>query len=174
MLLGVMFIKLLFHIKLCILFWCCYAECKYYFFTYLYGFMFQKTLCFTSQMFYGSNIPIHSYTINKIIFIITTITIIIIIIIFNFNITIIIVIIIIAIIKSTIVIIIILSFVLHFFDIKICVSPSQHLNYCHKVALQWFPEQSEVCSLLQAKNFFDFFSILGCKVWVTSIFLFPS
>ena len=64
--------------------------------------MFQKTLCFTSQMFYGSNIPIHSYTINKIIFIITTITIIIIIIIFNFNITIIIVIIIIAIIKSTI------------------------------------------------------------------------
>ena len=94
-------------------------------------------LCFTSQMFYVSNIPIHSYTINKIIFIITTITIIIIIIIiFNFNITIIIVIIIIAIIKSTIVIIIILSFVLHFFDIKICVSPSQHLNYCHKVALQ--------------------------------------
>ena len=53
-------------------------------------------------------------------------------------------------------------------------SPSQHLNYCHKVALQWFPKQSEVCSLLQAKNFFDFFSILGCKVWVTSIFLFPS
>ena len=104
MLLGVMFIKLLFHIKLCILFWCCYAECKYYFFTYLYGFMFQKILCFTSQMFYVRDIPIHSYTINKIIFIITTITIIIIIIIiiiFNFNITII-VIIIIAIIKSTI------------------------------------------------------------------------
>ena len=67
--------------------------------------MFQKTLCFTSQMFYVRDIPIHSYTINKIIFIITTITIIIIIIIiiiFNFNITIIIVIIIIAIIKSTI------------------------------------------------------------------------
>ena len=92
----------------------------------MYGFMFQKTLCFTSQMFYVRNIPIHSYTINKIIFIITTITIIIIIIIiiiFNFNITIIIVIIIIAIIKSTIVIIIILSFVLHFFDIKsLCVT----------------------------------------------------
>ena len=72
-------------------------------------------------MFYVRNIPICSYTINKITFIITTITtiiiiiIVIIIIIINFNITIIIIIITI-IIKSTI--IIILSFVLYFFDIR--------------------------------------------------------
>ena len=60
--------------------------------------MFQKKLCFTNQMFYVRNISIHSYTINKITFIINTITttiiIIIIIIIFNFNISIIIIIII--------------------------------------------------------------------------------
>ena len=72
-------------------------------------------------MFYVRNIPISSYTINKITFIINTITtiiiIIIIIIIFNFNITIIIIIIITIIIKS-IIVIIILSLVLHFFDIR--------------------------------------------------------
>ena len=59
--------------------------------------MFQKKLCFTNQMFYVRNISIHSYTINKITFIINTITtiiiIIFIIIIFNFNISIIIIII---------------------------------------------------------------------------------
>ena len=83
--------------------------------------MFQKTSsCFTNQMFYVRNIPIGSYTSNKITFIITTIIIImmIIIIIFNFNITFILIIIITLIIKSTIVIPIILSFVLHFFDIR--------------------------------------------------------
>ena len=75
-----------------------------------------KVICFTNQMFYVRNIPICSYNISKII----TITMnIIIIMIFNFNITIIIVIITITIIKSIIVIsIIILSFVLHFFDIR--------------------------------------------------------
>ena len=117
------------------LFWCSCTECKCYFFTYLQGFMFQKT-CFTNQMFYVRNIPIHSYTINKNTFIINTITtiiiIIIIIIIFNFNITIIIIIniitiiiiiiIITIIIKSTI-IIIIFSFILHFFNIRsLCVT----------------------------------------------------
>ena len=83
--------------------------------------MFQKTSsCFTNQMFYVRNIPIGSYTSNKLTFIITTIIIImmIIIIIFNFNITFILIIIITLIIKSTIVIPIILSFVLHFFDIR--------------------------------------------------------
>ena len=86
--------------------------------------------CFTNQMFYVRYIPIRSYTINKITFIINTITtiiiiIIIIIIIFNFNITIIIIIVIVIItiiIKSTI-FIIILSFVLLFFDIR-----SSYLN----------------------------------------------
>ena len=69
--------------------------------------MFLKTSsCFTNQMFYVRNIPICSYTINKITFIINTITTIIIIfiifiIIFNFNITIIIIIIISIIIDST-------------------------------------------------------------------------
>ena len=82
-------------------------------------------------MFYVRYIPICSYTINKITFIINTLTTIIIIvsITFNFNITIIIIIIIIIvivittnIIKSTIVIII-LSFVLLFFDIRsLCVT----------------------------------------------------
>ena len=83
--------------------------------------MFQKTSsCFTNQMFYVRNIPISSYTINKITFIITTIIIImmIIIIIFNFNITFILIIIITLIIKSTNVIPIILSFVLNFFEIR--------------------------------------------------------
>ena len=83
--------------------------------------MFQKTSsCFTNQMFYVRNIPISSYTINKIAFIITTIIFImmIIIIIFNFNIIFILIIIITLIIKSTIIIPIILSFVLHFFDIR--------------------------------------------------------
>ena len=80
--------------------------------------MFQKTSSyFTKQIFCIGNIPICSYTINKITFIITNITtiiiIIIIIIIFKFNITIITIMI-----KSTIVTII-LSFVLHFFDIRI-------------------------------------------------------
>ena len=74
--------------------------------------MFWKTSsCFTNQVFYVRNIPMCSYTINKITFIINTITniiiiIIIIIITFNFSITIIIIIIIIVIItiiiKSTI------------------------------------------------------------------------
>ena len=64
--------------------------------------MFQKaSSCFTNQMFYVRYIPICSYTINKITFIINTIItiiiiIIIIIIIFNFSITIIIIIIIIS------------------------------------------------------------------------------
>ena len=82
--------------------------------------MFQKTSsCFTNQMFYVRNISISSYTINKIFIITTTIIIMmIIIIIFNFNITFILIIIITRIIKSTIVIPIILSFVLHFFDIR--------------------------------------------------------
>ena len=120
MLLGLKFIKLLFRIKLCN-----HSALMCYFLTCLYGFMFLKTLCFTNQMFHVRNIPIRSYTINKITFIITTITtiiiiIIVIIIIFNFNITIIIIIITI-IIKSTI--IIILSFVLYFFDIRsLCVT----------------------------------------------------
>ena len=70
--------------------------------------MFQKTSsCFTNQMFYVRNIPIRSYTMDKITFIITTIT----------NILIIIIIITI-IIKFTIVIIVIFSFDLHFFDIR--------------------------------------------------------
>ena len=88
--------------------------------------MFQKTWShFTNQMFYVGNIPIRSYTINKITFIINTITtiiiiIIIIIIIFNFNIAIIIIIIIviITIVNKSTIVIIILSFVLHFFDIR--------------------------------------------------------
>ena len=89
--------------------------------------MFQKTSsCFTNQMFYVRNMPIRSYTINKITFIINTITttIIIIILIFNFNITIIIIIIIIiTIIIKSIIVIIILSFVLHFFNIRsLCVT----------------------------------------------------
>ena len=80
--------------------------------------MFQKTSsCFTNQVFYVRNIPIRCYTINKITIIITTITTIIVIVI----IIIIIVIIITIIIKS--IIIIILSSVLHFFDIRSCVSP---------------------------------------------------
>ena len=82
--------------------------------------MFQKTSsCFTNQVFYVRNIPIRCYTINKITIIITTITTIIVIVI----IIIIIVIIITIIIKSIIIIIIILSSVLHFFDIRSCVSP---------------------------------------------------
>ena len=92
-----------------------------------------KVLCFKNIIVFHQsnvrNIPIRSYTINKITFTINTITtiiiiiiiIIIVIIIFNSNITIIIIIIIIVIIaiinKSTIAIII-LSFVLHFFDIR--------------------------------------------------------
>ena len=80
--------------------------------------MFQKTSsCFTNQVFYVRNIPIRCYTINKITIIITTITTVIVIVI----IIIIIVIIITIIIKS--IIIIILSSVLHFFDIRSCVSP---------------------------------------------------
>ena len=80
--------------------------------------MFQKrSPCFTKQIIYVGNIPSRSYTINKITFIIINITIIIIIIIiiiiFKFNITIITIMI-----KSTI-ITIVLSFVLHFFNIRV-------------------------------------------------------
>ena len=81
--------------------------------------MFQKTSsCFTNQVFYVRNIPIRCYTINKITIIITTITTIIVIVII-----IIIIVIIITIIIKSIIIIIILSSVLHFFDIRSCVSP---------------------------------------------------
>ena len=81
--------------------------------------MFQKTSsCFTSQVFYVRNIPIRCYTINKITIIITTITTVIVIVII-----IIIIVIIITIIIKSIIIIIILSSVLHFFDIRSCVSP---------------------------------------------------
>ena len=81
--------------------------------------MFQKTSsCFTNQVFYVRNIPIRCYIINKITIIITTITTIIVIVII-----IIIIVIIITIIIKSIIIIIILSSVLHFFDIRSCVSP---------------------------------------------------
>ena len=90
---------------------------------------------YLEEMFYVRNIPIRSYTIKKITFVITTITAIIItiivIIIFNFNITIIIIIIIIITIafKSTIVVIIILSFTLHAFDNRsLCVTSIFEFN----------------------------------------------
>ena len=129
MLLGLMFIKLLFRIRLQLFCSGVVVQNVNVISSPTIKVLFQKTSsCFTNQMFYVRNMPIRSYTINKITFIINTITttIIIIILIFNFNITliiIIIIIIIITIIIKSIIVIIILSFVLNFFNIRsLCVT----------------------------------------------------
>ena len=93
MLLGLMFIKLLFRIRLQLFCSGVVVQNVNVISSPTIKVLFQKTSsCFTNQMFYVRNMPIRSYTINKITFIINTITIttiIIIILIFNFNITII-------------------------------------------------------------------------------------